>query len=200
MKKKKAFKQHTKNNHTKINVSRTNTCRNADFIVHQTTKFNASTVLHRVADAQKRKSNATTRGYEFCLTAWENKRPEQDILSGVTWKRSMRSAFYWFAEFCHSQCLSHFAASFIVTRAEASIAKSCGFRIENFFKKILELKKGWNEAEVPTPAGDNNEPLHSEDSGSCGGSQILVLIWMCEWSFRRFTYGNLVTTSPSSKW
>ena len=22
----------------------------------------------------------------------------------------------------------------------------------------------------------------------------------CEWSFRRFTYGNLVTTSPSSKW
>ena len=23
---------------------------------------------------------------------------------------------------------------------------------------------------------------------------------MCEWSFRRFTYGNLVTTSPSSKW
>ncbi len=25
-------------------------------------------------------------------------------------------------------------------------------------------------------------------------------IGMCEWSFRRFTYGNLVTTSPSSKW
>ena len=22
----------------------------------------------------------------------------------------------------------------------------------------------------------------------------------CKWSFRRFTYGNLVTTSPSSKW
>ncbi len=22
----------------------------------------------------------------------------------------------------------------------------------------------------------------------------------CDWSFRRFTYGNLVTTSPSSKW
>ena len=27
-------------------------------------------------------------------------------------------------------------------------------------------------------------------------SQVSV----CEWSFRRFTYGNLVTTSPSSKW
>ena len=37
----------------------------------------------------------------------------------------MRSAFYLFAEFCHSQCLSHFAASFIVSRAEASIAKNC---------------------------------------------------------------------------
>ncbi len=23
---------------------------------------------------------------------------------------------------------------------------------------------------------------------------------LCKWSFRRFTYGNLVTTSPSSKW
>ena len=37
----------------------------------------------------------------------------------------MRSAFYWFSKFCHSQSLSHFAASFIDIRAEASIAKSC---------------------------------------------------------------------------
>ena len=44
---------------------------------------------------------------------------------GEPWQCSMRSAFYWFAEFCHSQRLSHFAASFIVTRAEGSIAKSC---------------------------------------------------------------------------
>ena len=28
----------------------------------------------------------------------------------------------------------------------------------------------------------------------------MVLSKTCEWSFRRFTYGNLVTTSPSSKW
>ena len=27
-----------------------------------------------------------------------------------------------------------------------------------------------------------------------------VVSYVCEWSFRRFTYGNLVTTSPSSKW
>ena len=57
-------------------------------------------------------------------------RPEVDILPGVTRKCSMRSAFSWFSEFCHSRRLSHFAASFIVTRAEASIAKSCE-RIKN---------------------------------------------------------------------
>ena len=59
------------------------------------------------------------------LVAFSRYRPEVDILPGRTWKCSMRSAFYWFAEFCHSQSLSHFAASFIVTRAEGSIAKSC---------------------------------------------------------------------------
>ena len=29
---------------------------------------------------------------------------------------------------------------------------------------------------------------------------LLMFCHTCEWSFRRFTYGNLVTTSPSSKW
>ena len=51
----------------------------------------------------------------------------------------MRSAFYWFAEFCHSQCLSHFAASFIVTWAETSIAKSC--EIDENLKNRKLLKK-----------------------------------------------------------
>ena len=31
-------------------------------------------------------------------------------------------------------------------------------------------------------------------------SLVLGLLFLCQWSFRRFTYGNLVTTSPSSKW
>ena len=35
----------------------------------------------------------------------------------------MRSDIYWFAEICKSQCLSHFAASFIASRAEVSIVK-----------------------------------------------------------------------------
>ena len=35
----------------------------------------------------------------------------------------MRSDIYWFAEICNSQCFSHFAASFIASRAEVSIVK-----------------------------------------------------------------------------
>ena len=44
------------------------------------------------------------------------------MLSGVSRERSVRSNLCWFTEFCNSQCLSHFAAPFIVVRAEASIA------------------------------------------------------------------------------
>ena len=47
------------------------------------------------------------------------------MLSGVSRKRSIRSNPCWFTEFCKSQCLSHFAAPFIVVRAETSVAESC---------------------------------------------------------------------------
>ena len=47
------------------------------------------------------------------------------MLSGISRKRRMRSNPYWFTEFCNSQCLSHFAAPFIVVRAETSVAESC---------------------------------------------------------------------------
>ena len=50
---------------------------------------------------------------------------EADMLSGISRKRSIRSNPYWFTEFCNSQCLSHFAAPFIVVRAETSVAESC---------------------------------------------------------------------------
>ena len=81
--------------------------------------------------------------------------PEVDILPGKTWKCSMRSAFYWFAEFCHSQRLSHFAASFIVTRAEGSIAKSCKNKCSYNSKKFqMLLKTGYLlAAALPTVAG-----------------------------------------------
>lgn len=50
---------------------------------------------------------------------------EAGTLPGVSRKRSIRSNVNWFAEFCNSQCLSHFAAPFIVVRAEASVAERC---------------------------------------------------------------------------
>ena len=50
---------------------------------------------------------------------------EAGMLSGVSRKRSIRSSPCWFTEFCKSQCLSHFAAPFVVVRAETSVAESC---------------------------------------------------------------------------
>ena len=50
---------------------------------------------------------------------------EAGMLSGISRKRSIRSNPCWFTEFCKSQCLSHFAAPFIVARAETSVAESC---------------------------------------------------------------------------
>ena len=47
------------------------------------------------------------------------------MLSGISQKHKTRSKLYWFTEFCNSQRLSHFAAPFIVVRAETSIAESC---------------------------------------------------------------------------
>jgi hypothetical protein len=50
---------------------------------------------------------------------------EAGVLSGISQKHNMRSRFYRFTEFCNSQCLSHFAAPFIVVRTETSIAENC---------------------------------------------------------------------------
>ena len=47
------------------------------------------------------------------------------MLSGISQKHKTRSKLFWFTEFCNSQRLSHFAAPFIVVRAETSIAESC---------------------------------------------------------------------------
>ena len=50
---------------------------------------------------------------------------EAGMLSGISQKHNMRSSPCRFTEFCNSQCLSHFAAPFIVVRTETSIAESC---------------------------------------------------------------------------
>ena len=65
----------------------------------------------------------------------------------------MRSTFSWFAEICHSQRLSHLAASFIVAWAETSIAKSCKVMLISF-KKKSRLKKfpTWELTKMPSVA------------------------------------------------
>ena len=50
---------------------------------------------------------------------------EAGMLLGISQKHNMRSSPCRFTEFCNSQCLSHFAAPFIVVRTETSIAESC---------------------------------------------------------------------------
>ena len=54
---------------------------------------------------------------------------EAGMLSGISRERSIRSNPYWFTEFCNSQCSSHFAAPFIVVRAETSVAESCNSKL-----------------------------------------------------------------------
>ena len=63
---------------------------------------------------------------------------EAGMLSGVSRKRSIRSNPCWFTEFCKSQCLSHFAAPFIVVRAETSVAESC----EEAFEQLGGRRQG----------------------------------------------------------
>ena len=48
---------------------------------------------------------------------------EAGMLSGISRKHKVRSSLNWFAEFCNSKCLSHFAAPFIVVRAETFVAE-----------------------------------------------------------------------------
>ena len=77
--------------------------------------------------------NTLTRKHATAAYAPEGQMPlalrgrdtEAGMLSGISRKRKIRSNLYWFTEFCNSQCLSHFAAPFIVVRAETSVAESC---------------------------------------------------------------------------
>ena len=80
----------------------------------------------RLLDTQRRTHDGTKRENTWHMSgAWESVDTEAGMLSGISRKRSIRSNPYWFTEFCNSQCLSHFAAPFIVVRAETSVAESC---------------------------------------------------------------------------
>ena len=78
---------------------------------------------------------------------------EAGMLSGVSRKRSIRSNPCWFTEFCKSQCLSHFAAPFIVVRAETSVAESC----EEAFKQLGGRRQGKDFRDTEVQVGENND-------------------------------------------
>ena len=85
--------------------------------------------------AQTRATNTASSAANGRGTRWWHETEvdsEAGMLSGISRKRSIRSNPCWFTEFCKSQCLSHFAAPFIVVRAETSVAESC----EEAFKQL----------------------------------------------------------------
>ena len=88
---------------------------------------------------------------------------EAGMLSGISRKRSIRSNPCWFTEFCKSQCLSHFAAPFIVVRAETSVAESCKEALTKWRlppRGEFEHKR----AKIRRQADDRNRPRPPEGS------------------------------------
>ena len=139
---------------------------------------------------------------------------EADRPSGMSRKHRIHSRFYWFTEFCNSQCLSHFAAPFISVQAKTFITEGCKIidrgRIPQWIensKECMTVKQNrCNTHEVCHPSNPDcpgNSPRSTESKfiskESLTDNVHSEILDACEWSFRRFTYGNLVTTSPSSK-
>ena len=136
---------------------------------------------------------------------------EAGMLLGISQKHNMCSRPCRLTEFCNSQCLSHFAAPFIVARTETSIAENCKWLLQ-----VVVIKMQYKVRCAKAVAREAHRCIHRCAQPNaheyCNGSSEWTsqadstkeskkwFLNMCEWSFRRFTYGNLVTTSPSSKW
>ena len=94
---------------------------------------------------------------------------EAGMLSGISRKHSIRSNPYWFTEFCNSQCLSHFAAPFIVVRAETSVAESCIAFDGQLPRRKVHAKTQARWFQMNTAAGTDKEdgpspPYYPRDS------------------------------------
>ena len=59
---------------------------------------------------------------------------EASVLLGISQKHNMCSSPYRLTEFCNSQCLSHFAAPFIIARTETSIVENCKLFLTTAFE------------------------------------------------------------------
>ena len=66
---------------------------------------------------------------------------EPSTPSSISQRCKLRSNIYWLTEFCNSQCISHFAAFFIINWAKTFIAKThFVFRIQSKNKRVT---KNW---------------------------------------------------------
>ena len=92
---------------------------------------------------------------------------EAGMLSGISRKCILRSSSYWFTEICNSQCLSQFAAPFIVVRAETSIAESC--KKENARADVCEThrQQAMQDAKKSGGMGDDRTERRQKNCPSC---------------------------------
>ena len=132
------------------------------------------------------------------------KNTETGMLLGISQKHIPRSTIHWFPEFCKSQCLPQFTAPFKGVWINASIADN---------KRTTEVQE-LASLKILQWQGKSTGSIKSTDCSGialqCRAHKGSPPHWqwvslqhkelICKWSFRRFTYGNLVTTSPSSKW
>ena len=140
----------------------------------------------------------------------KTKDTEANMLSRITRKSNVRSTFCWFIESCKSQCLSLFAAPFIVGRVETSITGSYVVHTTASHQRKWQMIRWWKLLSRKWQANfaDRNQQshfpamaMHVDAWTSCTWPQRHVHkhdIGMCEWPLRRFTYGNFVTTPLSS--
>ena len=137
--------------------------------------------------------------------------PKARMFSGLSWKHNMQSKTNSLTDFCNSKCQSHFTALFIIAQTKKSIAEKHDCTIynahptrpdwDNVNDTFTKAKLCWRQQlqihrksmhVSPTTIANYQERSHAHSNFHAQK--------ISEWSFRRFTYGNLVTTSPSSKW
>jgi len=115
---------------------------------------------------------------------------------------NVRSKIRWLTEFCNSHYVSHFAAFFIVARAKISVVESCLWLTSQGcpHAKLLQGRglAGLRLQPAARPRGGQED---RRIQTTAGRGPLVLCEWIdrFQWSLRRFTYGDLVTTSPSSK-
>ena len=102
---------------------------------------------------------------------------EADRPSGMSRKHRIHSRFYWFTEFCNSQCLSHFAAPFISVQAKTFIAEGCNWDIR-MGRIPSETKQGYSQR-VTGSKGDEQREMSMWPKSHTHLPIESALSWIC---------------------